>query len=105
MTILASQTDVVQLLMANKRVVATYQDSPVTDYFNKLNPGQFDVGGSVVNAAEEGIAVRKGDTSMLTPLKAAFNAVKTDGTYTKIVQKWGVTSGALSMVDRHVKLV
>ena len=104
MTILASQTDVIQLLI-NKRVVATYQDSPVTDYFNKLNPGQFDVGGSVVNAAEEGIAVRKGDTSMLTPLKAAFNAVKTDGTYTKIVQKWGVTSGALSMVDRRVKLV
>ena len=104
MTILASQTDVVQLLV-NKRVVATYQDSPVTDYFNKLNPGQFEVGGSVVNAAEEGIAVRKGDTAMLTPLQAAFNAVKSDGTYTKVVQKWGVTSGALAMVDRRVQLV
>ncbi len=104
LTILASQTDVIQLLV-NKRVVATYQDSPVTDYFNKLNPGMFDVGGSVVNAAEEGIAVRKGDTAMLTPLKAAFNAVKTDGTYTQIVQKWGVTSGALAMVDRRIKLV
>ncbi len=104
MTILASQTDVVQLLV-NKRVVATYQDSPVTDYFNKLNPGQFEVGGSVVNAAEEGIAVRKGDTAMLTPLQSAFNAVKSDGTYTKIVQKWGVTSGALAMVDRRVQLI
>jgi len=104
LTILASQTDVVQLLV-NKRVVATYQDSPVTDYFNKLNPGQFEVGGSVVNAAEEGIAVRKGDTAMLTPLQAAFSAVKSDGTYTKIVQQWGVTSGALAMVDRRVKLV
>ncbi len=104
LTILASQTDVVQLL-ANKRVVATYQDSPVTDYFNKLNPGMFEVGGSVVNAAQEGIAVRKGETSMLQPLQAAFNAVKSDGTYTKIVEKWGVTSGALAMVDRRVKLV
>ena len=104
LTILASQTDVIQLLV-NKRVVATYQDSPVTDYFNKLNPGMFDVGGSVVNAAQEGIAVRKGDTAMLTPLKAAYNAVKADGTYTKIVQKWGVTSGALAMVDRRIKLV
>ena len=104
LTILASQTDVVQLLV-NKRVVATYQDSPVTDYFNKLNPGMFEVGGSVVNAAEEGIAVRKGDTAMLTPLQSAFNAVKADGTYTKIVQKWGVTSGALTMIDRRVQLV
>ncbi len=104
LTILASQTDVVQLLV-NKRVVATYQDSPVTDYFNKLNPGQFEVGGSVVNAAQEGIAVRKGDTAMLTPLQSAFNAVKADGTYTKIVQKWGVTSGALAMIDRRVQLV
>ncbi len=104
LTILASQTDVVQLLV-NKRVVATYQDSPVTDYFNKLNPGQFEVGGSVVNAAQEGIAVRKGDTAMLTPLQSAFNAVKADGTYTKVVQKWGVTSGALAMIDRRIQLV
>ncbi|GAC1426657.1 MAG: ABC transporter substrate-binding protein [Ktedonobacteraceae bacterium] len=104
LTILASQTDVVQLLV-NKRVVATYQDSPVTDYFNKLNPGQFEVGGAVVNAAQEGIAVRKGDTAMLTPLQAAFNAVKSDGTYTKIVQKWGVTSGALAMINRRLYLV
>ena len=104
LTILASQTDVVQLLV-NKRVVATYQDSPVTDYFNKLNPGQFEVGGSVVNAAQEGIAVRKGDTAMLTPLQSAFNAVKADGTYTKVVQKWGVTSGALAIIDRRVQLV
>lgn len=104
LTILASQTDVIQLLV-NKRVVATYQDSPVTDYFNKLNSGQFEVGGSVVNAAEEGIAVRKGDTSMLTAMQSAFNAVKSDGTYTKIVQQWGVTSGALAMVDRRTTVV
>ena len=104
LTILASQTDVVQLLV-NRRVVATYQDSPVTDYFNKLNPGMFEVGGSVVNAAQEGIAVRKGDTSMLNALQAAFTSVKTDGTYTKIVQQWGVTSGALAMVDRRANLV
>ncbi len=104
LTILAAQTDVVQLLV-NKRVVATYQDSPVTDYYNKLNPGMFEVGGAVVNAAQEGIAVRKGDTSMLNALQAAFNAVKSDGTYTRIVQQWGVTSEALAMVDRRTQLV
>ncbi|MGH2480832.1 MAG: ABC transporter substrate-binding protein, partial [Ktedonobacteraceae bacterium] len=44
-TALENQTDVVQLL-ATGRVDATYQDSPVTDYYLSLNPGQFKVGGS-----------------------------------------------------------
>lgn len=95
MTVLQDQTAVVQLLATN-RVVATYQDSPVTDYYNKLNPGRFQVGGSVVNAAPEGIVIRKGDTSMFNAVQAAFNAVKSDGTYTQLINKWGLTSGAIS---------
>ncbi|GCE26006.1 hypothetical protein KDA_14900 [Dictyobacter alpinus] len=87
-TVLQSQTDVVQLL-ANGRVEATYQDSPVTDYYNKINPGQFEVGGSVVNAAPYGITVRKGDTSMLTAVQKAFEAVKSDGTYNNLFKSWG----------------
>lgn len=86
-TILQSQTDVVQLL-ANGRVDATYQDLPVTDYYNKINPGQFEVGGSVVNAAPYGITVRKGDTAMLTAMQKAFQAVKTDGTYDSLFKTW-----------------
>jgi polar amino acid transport system substrate-binding protein len=87
LTVLKDQTDVIQLLV-NKRVVATYQDSPVTDYYIKQNPGQFETGGSIVNAAQEGIAVRKGDASMLTALQAAFNQVKKDGTYDSLFTKW-----------------
>src|SRR5438132_4187103 len=79
LTILQDQTAVVQLL-ANARVVATYQDSPVTDYYNKQHPGQFTVGGVVVNYTTEGIAVRKGDTSMLNAIQTAFNDFKADGT-------------------------
>jgi polar amino acid transport system substrate-binding protein len=87
LTVLKDQTDVIQLLV-NKRVVATYQDSPVTDYYIKQNPGQFETGGAIVNAAKEGIAVRKGDTSMFTALQAAFNKVKEDGTYNSLFTKW-----------------
>src|SRR5262249_6781753 len=87
LTVLKDQTDVIQLLV-NKRVVATYQDSPVTDYYIKQNPGQFETGGAIVNAAHEGIAVRKGDSSMLTALQAAFNKVKEDGTYDSLFTKW-----------------
>ncbi|GER87369.1 ABC transporter substrate-binding protein [Dictyobacter vulcani] len=86
-TVLQSQTDVIQLL-ANRRVDATYQDSPVTDYYNKINPGQFEVGGSVVTSATYGIVVRKGDNSTLNAVTNAFKAVRSDGTYDKLFSKW-----------------
>ena len=91
LTVLKDQTAVIQLL-GNNRVVATYQDSPVTDYYLKQNPGQFEIGGSVVNTVPEGIAVRKGDTSMLNAMQAAFNAVKADGTYNSLFSKWQLTA-------------
>ncbi|HZU00154.1 MAG TPA: ABC transporter substrate-binding protein [Ktedonobacteraceae bacterium] len=101
MVILQNQTDltqftnVVQLLTSN-RVVATYQDSPVTDYYIKQNPGLFEVGGTVVNVGLEGIAVRKGDTSMFRALQAAFKALKADGTYHQLILKWGLTNEEIS---------
>ncbi len=104
MTVLQDQTAVVQLLATN-RVVATYQDSPVTDYYIKQNPGQFEVGGSVVNAAPEGIVIRKGDTSMFNAVKAAFDSLKADGTYKKLIDKWGLTSEAISLIDRRAQAI
>jgi polar amino acid transport system substrate-binding protein len=94
LTSLDDQTAVVQLLV-NQRVVATYQDSPVTDYFNLLNHNEFSVGGSVLNAAQEGIAVRKGDTAMYNAIKAGFDAVKQDGTYTNLIKKWNLQNEAI----------
>lgn len=103
-TVLDNQTDVVQLL-ADKRVEATYQDSPVTDYYLKLNPGQFEVGGSITDQALEGIAMRKGDTEMNTALKAAYDAVKKDGTYDKLFEKWGLNSQQkVALYERNTRL-
>lgn len=100
LTILQDQTAVVQLL-STSRVVATFQDSPVTDYYNKLNPGQFEVGGSVIGAAQQGIVVRKGDTSMFNAVQAAFKAAQTDGTYKKMIDKWGLSTGSIALADRR----
>lgn len=103
-TALTNQTDVIQLLATN-RVVATYQDSPVTDYYIKLHPGQFAVGGSVIGAGPEGIVVRKGDTSMFTAVQTAFNQLKADGTYHNLILKWGLTDEELtSFIDRRVNI-
>ncbi len=98
--ILQTQTDVAQLL-ATGRVVATYQDSPVTDYYLKQNPGQFQVGGSVVNAAPEGIVIRKGDSAMLNAIQTAFNQLKADGSYHKLILKWGLTNEELTIIDHR----
>ncbi len=104
-TALTNQTDVIQLLATN-RVVATYQDSPVTDYYIKLHPGQFAVGGSVIGAGPEGIVIRKGDTSMLTAVQTAFNQLKADGTYHNLILKWGLTNEELtSFIDRRTNIV
>ncbi len=99
-TTLQDQTAVIQLLVSH-RVVATYQDSPLTDYYNKLNPGQFTVGGSVVNAGPEGIAVRKGDTSMFNAVQTAYNQLKASGAYHSLILKWGFTSEEISLIDRR----
>ncbi len=103
LTVLKDQTEVVQLL-ANHRVVATYQDSPVTDYYLKQNPGKFEVGGSVVNAAPEGIMFRKGDTALYNAVKGVFDAMRSDGTYKQLIDKWGLTSGAIALMERRALL-
>ncbi len=101
LTVLQDQTAVVQLL-ANNRVVATYQDSPVTDYYIKQHPGQFQVGGSVIAAGPEGIVIRKGDTSMFNAVQTAFNTLKSDGTYHSLILKWGLTNEELTAVEPRV---
>ncbi len=84
-----------QLLTANT-VVATYQDSPVTDYYVRQQPNQFAAGGPVVFPSPEGIAVRKGDTSMNTAIGDAYNQVESAGGYHQLIIKWGLASAELT---------
>jgi polar amino acid transport system substrate-binding protein len=99
--IVQNQADVIQLLL-NKNVVATYQDSPVTDYFIKQHPDRFESGGPVIDANLEGIAIRKGDTAMFKGVQMAFEAVKADGTYCTLINKWGLVSGVLMQGNRRI---
>ncbi len=100
-TALQNQTDVIQLLVTG-RVDATYQDSPVTDYYVSQNAGQFEVGGSVVNAAPEGIAVSKGNTSVFNAVQKAFDQLKAAGTYNALFIKWHLSdSQKISVIDRR----
>jgi polar amino acid transport system substrate-binding protein len=93
-TVLTSQNEVVNLLV-NKRVDATLQVDAVSSYYLKQNPGILDASSTIVNATPEGIAVRKGDTAMNTSIQKAFAAVKADGTYKKLLDKWGLSNEAI----------
>lgn len=98
---LQDQTAVIQLLTTN-RVVATYQDSPVTDYYIKQKPAQFEVGGSAFGTGPEGIGVRKNDPSMFNAIQTAYNQLKVAGTYHHLILKWGITNEELTAVDRRL---
>jgi polar amino acid transport system substrate-binding protein len=55
-----------------------------------------------VNAAPEGIVVRKGDTSMFNAINTTFQQLKANGTYHSLIEKWGLTDEELtSMIDRR----
>jgi polar amino acid transport system substrate-binding protein len=92
--VLQDQQAVLQLLL-DKRVVATYQDSSLTDYAIKQHPDHFAVGGAPMDENLEGIAIRKDNTAMFKAIQAAFTTVKANGTYCSLIKKWGLTSGVL----------
>jgi len=80
------QTDVVQSLMTG-HLDAIYLDSLITIYYQRQDPGDLDIGSSVVHATAEGIALRKGDTAMFTAIQTAFNQLRADGTYHQLLAK------------------
>jgi len=88
-------TDALQQL-TRKSIAAIYQDAPVSDYFVKQTPNLFEIGGGMIGANLEGMAVRKHDTVLLNALQKAFALVKADGSYKKVIMKWGLTSGDIT---------
>ncbi|MEU6378587.1 ABC transporter substrate-binding protein [Streptomyces sp. NPDC046909] len=77
--------------------VAGVNDYPVAiDLARKADNGNaFEVVGEQVDAGPFGIAVNKDNKELTSALEAAVNAIIEDGTYKKILDKWGAQSGAI----------
>ncbi|MFI6844813.1 ABC transporter substrate-binding protein [Kitasatospora sp. NBC_00085] len=87
------QTDVTQAVVSGRDQVML-ADSPVIDYAIKQTNGQLEQLGSVEGKAPYGIVLAKGAT--LTPaVQGAVQSLMNDGTYKKILEKWGVQAGAI----------
>jgi polar amino acid transport system substrate-binding protein len=72
-------------------------DFPVAAYAVKTSGGgkDFQLVGEQVEAAPYGIAVAKDNIELRDALKAALDAIIKNGEYQKIMEKWGVTAGAV----------
>ena len=84
-----SQNDVVSEVV-NGGADASYQDQPVTDYYAKQNSGKLESGGITVSPSPQGIVMRKDNSALETAITNALAAMRTDGTYLKILTNWGV---------------
>ena len=83
------------LALSSGRAEVGMADSPVAAYQVKKSNGQFKVVGQPYGTAPYGIAIPKGD-GMTTPILDAMKALVSSGTYKSILQKWGITNGAIS---------
>ncbi|MEU1482268.1 ABC transporter substrate-binding protein [Streptomyces sp. NPDC005752] len=77
--------------------VAGVNDYPVAlDLARKANGGKdYEVVGEQVDAGPFGIGVNKDNTDLRDALKEAVDAIIADGSYQKVLDKWGAGTGAI----------
>jgi polar amino acid transport system substrate-binding protein len=64
-------------------------------YYMTKSPNTFDIAVPAFHKILCGIAVRKGDKALGAAIQQALAAMRADGTYAKILAKWGLTGDAL----------
>jgi polar amino acid transport system substrate-binding protein len=83
------------LAVASGRADLGFADSPVAGYIVSQSHGQFQLSGKAFGVAPYGIALPKGN-GMAPAVLAAVKAMIADGSYGKILKKWGAQAGAIS---------
>ena len=84
------------LQLKQGRAVADMNDFPVAAYTTQQAPDSYEVVGEQIAAGPYGIGIRKEDTQIRDALQKAVQALITNGEYTKILEKWKVTQGAVT---------
>ncbi len=85
----------VNLAVSSGRAELGMADSPVVAYQIKQSAGQFKLIGKSYAFAPYGLAIPK-KSGMTQPIYAALKQLIANGTYMKILEKWGIQSGAIS---------
>lgn len=89
-TLLISQksSDALQQVQTG-HAVAFFQDSPVAAYYVKQQPSVFQTAGGVIAPIDEGISVPYTNPKLIRAVKKALKSMEADGTYHRILVKWG----------------
>jgi polar amino acid transport system substrate-binding protein len=83
------------LALSSGRAQVGMADSPVAAYQVKQSGGQFKLSGQAYGTAPYGIAIPK-TLGMDKAVLAGVKALMADGRYQKILQKWGISAGAIT---------
>jgi polar amino acid transport system substrate-binding protein len=83
------------LAVSSGRAQVGFADSQVAAYIVSTSNGVFMNSGQAFEVAPYGFAFLKGN-GMAAPVKDAVNLLISNGTYSKILAKWGVQAGAVS---------
>jgi polar amino acid transport system substrate-binding protein len=86
----------VEALMS-RRVDLFWLGSTAVSYFVAQSKGRTKVVGSYTDRSYLGVALPKG-SDLAKPLQAALQYLIEDGTYAKVIQKWGLEDGAIKTV-------
>ena len=73
-------------------------DYPVVAYLAASNDHKYEVAGRQFDLVPYGIAVAKGNVALRGRIVAALSQVVADGTYDRLLKKWGLEQGALRSV-------
>jgi polar amino acid transport system substrate-binding protein len=83
------------LALSSGRAAVGMADSPVAAYQVKKSGGQFKLTGQTYGTAPYGIAIPKG-SGLDKPVLDAVKALMADGSYDRILKKWGIQAGAIT---------
>jgi polar amino acid transport system substrate-binding protein len=82
------------LALSSGRAQIGMADSPVADYIVKQSNGQFKLVGKTYGTAPYGIAIPK-KSGLQKPILAALKKLIAGGQYKMILEKWGISAGAI----------
>jgi len=92
---LKAQTDITTRLV-NGSIDAMAADSPIVGYALSQTNGQLERFGDTYDSAPQGIAVAKDDQAMADLVQQVMTKLIEDGSYTQILEGWGVADGAVT---------
>ena len=81
------------LALQGGQVDAYFADSPVAGYYSVQHPEAFELSGLTLDVAKEGISISKDKPDLRAGVQRALSSMVTDGTYLKILTKYGLESG------------